>query len=392
MTHRLRIAMVAACPFPSPRGTPIRIRRMAEVLTRRGHDVHVVTYHMDEDDGSLPFPVHRAPNVGVVGHFAPGPTWTKLLVLDPLLVGTLLRVLWRQHFDLIHAHHYEGLIAGLVARVLTRIPVVYDAHTMLVSELHHYDLGLTLRTKQRFARRLERRLPRRADHVVTVSDEIETQLIDQFAVPAAAVTTVPNGVELEHFEHSLPPVNSPAGRRIIFTGNLAAYQGIDLLLDAFSLLRARRADVRLVLVAESATDRRVLLAERPELRDHVDLVVGDFAALPRHLAAADVAVNPRTECDGTPMKLLNYMAAGKAIVSFAGSAKGIVDGETGLIVRNGDVSGFADALDRLLGNQVLAARLGAAAHEYARRELSWDRAAESLENVYERVLGAERKG
>ena len=392
MTRRLRIAMVAACPFPSPRGTPIRIRRMAEALTRRGHDVHVVTYHLDEDDRSLPFPVHRAATIGVGGHHAPGPTWTKLLVLDPLLAGTLLGVLRRQPFDLIHAHHYEGLLAGLFARVLTRIPVVYDAHTMLVSELHHYDLGLTRRAKQRIARMLERGLPRRADHVVTVNDEIETQLVHHFAVPVDGVTTVLSGVELEHFEQSLPRVSAPAGRTIIFAGNLAAYQGIDLLLDAFTRLRARRADVRLVLVGESATDPCVLLAERPELRDHVDLVVGDFAELPRHLAAADVAVSPRTECDGTPLKLLNYMAAGKAIVSFAGSAKGIADGETGLIVRNGDVGAFADALDRLLGNPQLAARLGAAAHEYARRELSWDHAAQSLEGVYERVLGAGRKG
>lgn len=392
MTRPLRIAMVAACPFPFPRGTPTRIRHMAEVLTRRGHEVHVVTYPLGKDAPSLPFPVHRAANIGVATPFPPGPTWTKLLVLDPLLVGTLLRVLWRQRFDLIHAHHYEGLLAGLIARGLTRIPVVYDAHTMLVSELHHYGLGLTQRAKQRVARVLERRLPRSADHIVTVSGEIAARLVNQFAVPADAVTTVAGGVELAHFEQPVPHVSSPAGKTIIFAGNLAAYQGIDLLFDAFTCLRSRRADVRLVLVSESATDPCVLLAERPELRDHVELVVGDFAALPRHLAAADVAVNPRTECDGTPLKLLNYMAAGKAIVSFAGSAKGIVDGETGLIVRNGDVSGFADALDRLLGDRPLTARLGAAAREYARRELSWDRAARSLEGVYERVLGAERRG
>jgi glycosyltransferase involved in cell wall biosynthesis len=309
-----------------------------------------------------------------------------------LLAGTLLGVLRDQPFDLIHGHHYEGLLAGLIARVPTRIPVVYDAHTMLVSELHHYDLGLTRRAKQRIAKGLERQLPRRADHVVTVNDEIAAQLSQHFAVPVDRVTTVASGVELEHFEPSRPRGSTPAGKTIIFTGNLAAYQGIDLLLDAFTRLRARRADVRLVLVGELATDPRVLLAERPELHDHVDLVVGDFAALPRHLAAADVAVNPRTECDGTPLKLLNYMAAGKAIVSFAGSAKEIADGETGLIVPNGDVSAFADALDRLLGDPPLAARLGAAASEYARRELSWDRAAQSLEGVYERVLGAERRG
>lgn len=37
MSRRYRIAMVAACPFPCPRGTPVRVRRMAEALTARGH-------------------------------------------------------------------------------------------------------------------------------------------------------------------------------------------------------------------------------------------------------------------------------------------------------------------------------------------------------------------
>ncbi len=383
--------MVAACPFPFPRGTPIRIQGMAEVLAQRGHDVHVVTYPLDRDDRALPFAVHRSPRIGVATPVAPGPTWTKLLVLDPLLVSALLRVLRSGGFDLIHAHHYEGLVAALVARTLMRIPIVYDAHTMLVSELHHYELGLSHRMLRRIAHTLERRLPRRADHVVVVSDQIAARLESEFSVREDSVTVVPSGVEMSHFEQSAPRADSSAHKTIVFAGNLAAYQGIDLLLDAFDRLRARRKDVRLMLVAESATDPQSRLEGRAAGRDHVDLVLSDFTALPRHLAMADVAANPRTECDGQPQKLLNYMAAGMPIVSFAGSARGIVDGETGLIVADGDVDGFAAALDRLLTDRALAGRLGAAAREYARREFGWERAARTLERVYERVLTAERE-
>ena len=47
--RRYRVAMLAACPFPAARGTPIRILRIAEELARRGHDVDVVTYHLGSD-------------------------------------------------------------------------------------------------------------------------------------------------------------------------------------------------------------------------------------------------------------------------------------------------------------------------------------------------------
>ena len=63
MSDRLRIAMLAACPFPWPRGTPIRIHRMTEALARHGHEVHVVTYHLGKELSASPYEVHRIRDV-----------------------------------------------------------------------------------------------------------------------------------------------------------------------------------------------------------------------------------------------------------------------------------------------------------------------------------------
>ena len=96
MTDPLRIAMIAACPFPWPRGTPIRIHRIAEAVARRGHAVHVVTYHLGEDLADPPFVVHRIRDVPAYRRTDPGPTVRKLFQLDPMLAG-LLRRLHREH-------------------------------------------------------------------------------------------------------------------------------------------------------------------------------------------------------------------------------------------------------------------------------------------------------
>src|SRR5207244_13162928 len=79
------------------------------------------------------------------------------------------------------------------------------------------------------------------------------------------------------------------------------------------------------------------------------------------LDAADVAVSPRAERSGFPMKLLNYMAAGKAIVASAGCAKGLRDGVSGRVVPDGDEGAFAAAVDELLSDRAARARRGAAA-------------------------------
>jgi len=83
---------------------------------------------------------------------------------------------------------------------------------------------------------------------------------------------------------------------------------------------------------------------------------------------------------------LNYMAAGKPVVSFESSAKNLKHQETGWIVKDGDVDGFAEGILSLLANQEMAERLGANARQLARLEFSWERTAQLTEAVYERVL------
>jgi glycosyltransferase involved in cell wall biosynthesis len=97
-------------------------------------------------------------------------------------------------------------------------------------------------------------------------------------------------------------------------------------------------------------------------------------------------VNPRVDCDGVPHKLLNYMAAGLPIVSFAGSAKTIQHEETGWIVEGDDVPAFARAIVHLLASPALAARLGRNAREKGQVEYSWEDAARRIRVVYDRLI------
>jgi len=156
----LTVAMVAACPVPLARGTPVRIRHVAESLANLGHDVHVITYHLGSGELSQDVKVHRTPRVPTYRRLSPGPSYQKLLVMDPLLTAKVARLLRTMPFDVIHAHHYEGLMVAKLARMGRRIPLIYDAHTLLASELPSYGLGLPRAVKEGIGRSLDRRLPR----------------------------------------------------------------------------------------------------------------------------------------------------------------------------------------------------------------------------------------
>ncbi|CAN5167597.1 hypothetical protein BH20GEM2_BH20GEM2_04610 [soil metagenome] len=117
-----------------------------------------------------------------------------------------------------------------------------------------------------------------------------------------------------------------------------------------------------------------------------------FELLPRLLSEADVLLDPRLDCPGIPLKLLNYMAAGKPIVSFPGSGEGLQHGRTAWLVGEGEPAPFAAGILHLLDHPKLATKLGAAARRGAEAQRTWNDQAGLVEEVYARVLGSRSSG
>jgi glycosyltransferase involved in cell wall biosynthesis len=387
MVERYRVAMIAACPFPAGRGTPVRVLRLAEALAGRGHEIHVVTYHLGEGNPNAAVAVHRTRRLPTYRRLEPGPTWQKLLLLDPLLAARVASVLRSHPVDLIHAHHAEGLLVALLARGRRRIPIVYDVHTTLEAELPLYPLGGGRVALAWAGRLLDRRLPRAAAAVLAAHEDVRERLIALDPSLADRIAVGGSGVEFERFAGQ-DAARSRGGPEplLVYAGNLAPYQGIDLMLQAFAVLRRSRPDTRLRIVAGPGFEPYERLACDLGIREFVDLPPARFEDVPGHLTDATVALNPRTSCPGIPQKLLNYMAAGVPIVSFRGSAKHLVHGEHGWLVEDGDVAAFAGAIEHLLGNPELASRLGQNARDFARDTLTWERTAEQAEGLYRRVV------
>lgn len=388
MSRGNRVAMVAACPFPLHRGSPIRIQRMAGALASSGVDVHVVTYHLGAHESRPPYAVHRIPRVPTYRFEEPGPKLQKLLVVDPLLLWKLRRVLADHEFDVIHAHHYEGLAVALAARGRRSIPIVYDAHTMLESELPAYGPNqsrIAAAVLGWLGARIDRALPRLADQVVTISERIRDKLAADSGYPYERIDVIANGIEWELFPERVRPSrrDQPV---IIYAGGLAPYQGIDLLLHSFREVLRTLPGATLRIATHTSFAPYEPLAASLGVRSRIEILPGRIEDLPAVLADADIAVNPRTACDGVPYKLLNYMAIGLPIVSFEGSAPTLTHGETGWLVEDGNVPAFASAIVDLVANPEVADRLGRSVRSKGKALYTWDDVACRVRSVYERLL------
>jgi glycosyltransferase involved in cell wall biosynthesis len=298
-------------------------------------------------------------------------------------VPAFARELRRQAPDVFHAHLRWPLAAKypLLAAVLARVPAI-------VATVHLYpDVPI-----DRSNRLQERLLAAHVARYIAVSEDIATRLVERLRWPEDKIEVIHNGVPVERLQRPVDPdlrrqLTGGQDRPVLLsTARLVPQKGLEVLLRA----AAQVNQARLVLAGEGP-ERAKLESEAAALgvADRV-VFLGYRNDVPELLAACDVFVLPSLY-EGTSLSLLEAMAAGKPVITSAipGTDEVVVDGETGLLVRPGDVDGLVAALRRVLAEPLLRARLGAAARKRAEERSSTSIAAESVFRLYEHVLVCE---
>jgi glycosyltransferase involved in cell wall biosynthesis len=354
---------------------------MTRALVARGHNVTVACYHFGTEPSISGLRLSRCRPVRGYHRLAAGPSYAKLLV-DWQLARTCRTLMREESFDLVHAHHYEGLLVALCAAGGRSVPIIYDAHTLLSSELPHYGLGLPRGVKRWLGASFDRHLPKLATHVIAVTHELRAQLQDNFALDSDRATVVGNGVEAPFFAVEF---QEPVDHHLIFTGGLAKYQGIQTMLEAVAIARHQLPGLRLQIVTADDFAPWRSLAAQLELLPAIELLPDSLDLLPQRLAKAAVALNPRPACDGVPLKLLNYMAAARPIVSAVGSARLLEHQRSAWLAADNDVQAFAAGIVALITDRSLARRLAQSARAVAESQCSWHATALGVEQVYEQV-------
>ena len=203
MEKKLKIAMVAACPFPVAQGSQVYIEQMSTALAQRGHQVHLVCYHFGTHDEEYNFSVHRIPRITSYSRFRAGPSLQKPF-LDLLLTIKLWQVIKKEKIDIIHAHNYEAPLAGFIVRTVTGVPVVFNSHNVLSDELYTYfRLPFFKRLAQSVAHYLDNFIPKRADFCITVSEESINFLIKKGVSPDR-VAFIPPGIDFKKVQSTIP--------------------------------------------------------------------------------------------------------------------------------------------------------------------------------------------
>ncbi len=240
------------------------------------------------------------------------------------------------------------------------------------------------------AERIEQINLEAADLVTVVSEPLRAHLLAR-GIRDDRIMVSPNGVDLARYA---PDVDSGAvrsrhgleGRCVIgFIGTFGPWHGAEILAEALALLLKRRPDlrerIRLLLIGDGMRLPAVkeLLQKRDRLGEAVFTGLVPQHQGNRYLAACDILALPTVPNPdgspffGSPTKLFEYMAMGRGIAASAiGQALEVLqDDRTALLVPPADAGKLAQALERLIDNPSLRARLGGAARAQAELRHSW---------------------
>lgn len=255
--------------------------------------------------------------------------------------------------------------------------------------------------RYRATRAMETWAIKRAGHVFTICEGLRRDIIGR-GLPESKVTVIPNAVDVEGFQLSGEPDAALKqklgldGKTVLgFVGSFYAYEGLDLLLDAFPKLLERHAELRILLVGGGPQDANLKArAERLGIADKV-VFTGrvPHSEVSRYYDLIDLLVYPRhsmrlTELV-TPLKPLEAMAQGRifAASDVGGHRELIRDGETGRLFGAGDATALADTVSAMLNGRENWPAMRQAGRRFVEEVRNWKNSVRNYTDVYRALIG-----
>ena len=345
-------------------GQELRVLSESQGLIRRGHEVTLLCPPEARIHG-------EAPNWGVPVIALPI-AWKR-----PVGVKVLYEWLKRNRCDLVCTHSStDSWLTALALLALGRpLPMVRTRHISA-------PVARNAPTRWLYTRATAR--------IVTTGEALKKQLVEENRFPAERIDSVPTGIDTRRFRPgdrraARAALKLPQDRTLVgIVATLRDWKGHEYLIEALAGLPE---SVHLVIVGDGP--RRAILetfVKKLEIEPRVTFA-GDQADVVPWLQALDVFALPSYANEGVPQALIQAMlVALPCVTTHAGSIAELArHEETALVVPTKDSAALRAALQRLLHDQALAARLGNAARQHCEANFSYERMLDAMERIYAQV-------
>jgi glycogen(starch) synthase len=366
------------------------VHKLSTALVAAGHEVTVVTRHAagapleEYVDGVR---VMRAPEDPPLFPLSTPSLLAWTMAFNHSLTRAALRAAENGAYDVIHAHDWLVTHTAVTLKEHLDLPLVATIHATEAGRHQGWLPG----EMNKCIHSVEYWLGHEADRVLVCSGYMRWEVSRLLELPATKVEVVQNGVDSSVWQAPSSAVAAArsrytgAGPVIGFAGRLVYEKGVQDLLAAMPVLRARHPGLRLVISGEGP-HRSALHEDVRRLRLHRAVSFAGFLgedALPAVLAAMDAVVVPSIY-EPFGMVALEAAAAGAplAVAGTGGLSEIVEHGATGVTFPAKDPAGLAEAASRLLSDRALARRLVRAARRMVAERYGWATVARRTVEAY----------
>ncbi len=371
----MKIALVSPYDFAYPGGVVNHISCMERHLTRMGHDVKIIApaskamYTL----GDRFIRIGTPRSIPVSGSVA-------RVTVSVRLESQINEVFAREKFDICHLH--EPLMPTLCTTILRlkHTPMVGTFHASGARPWYTWSTPLGKGYLDRWFNKLDGR--------IAVSRTALKYISSYFP---AEYAIIPNGIDVEHFSHDVPPIDAfnDGKFNILFVGRMEKRKGFDYLLKAYKHVKREFPDCRLIAVGPGVRLRNKYekQANRSGLDDIFFTGYVAYSDLPRYYKTADIVCFPATGRESFGIVLLEAMAVGKPIIAsdIAGYAGILTHGIEGLAAPPKNEGKLAEAIITLMNNKPLRRQMGNNGRTKA-LEYDWADIARRVLDFYQEIL------
>ena len=381
----MNILLIAPQPFFQNRGTPIAVKMLAQVLAEYGHTIHLLTYHEGDNVFIKNVIIHRIPALPWIRDIRPGFSFKKV-ICDIFVFFAAIRLINTYTIDIIHAIE-ESVFFAMIFRYLYGKEYIYDMDSSMSDQLiEKYPHLSLLNTVFEF---FESQAVKHSLGVIPVCKSLETK--------ARQYSPFKNLLRLEdvsmldkrvNFPISLKEMIKVDGKIIMYVGNLESYQGINLLLNGFSIACERNSKIHLVIIGGAKEDlikyRSFSKELKIENRIHF-LGPRPIEHLHYYLSNADVLVSPRLKGNNTPMKIYSYLDSGRPVIATDLETHTQVLNDTISILVPPEPTKLADAILSVIENNEFAQEIVSNANHFIQANHTIEAFAAKLNFFYKKI-------
>jgi len=380
--------MIAPQPFFQPRGTPISVLHRLNALSKLGHEIDLVTYHLGQTIHFENVTYYRIPNIPFVKKIKVGPSKTKI-ILDLFVIFKVFKLLFKNKYDVIHSHEEAGFFCAWLAK-LAGIMHLYDMHSSLPQQLTNFKFT-KLKIIIKLFERLEKRTIESSDALITICPELYNYVNELF--PEKKQVLIENVADnndvfaQSNFEdidiREKYKLNSKTV--ILYAGTFEPYQGLDLLIESSKEVLAKTKNVTFTLVGGNPEQVEYYRhqVKKDDLTEHY-VFTGQVTPelVPKFLDVADILVTPRIEGNNTPLKIYSYLRSGKPIVATNHITHTQVLNDEVAVLTECDADSFAKGLIKVIDDEKLRNDIAKNAKALAEEKYSYESYLQKTKNIY----------